>query len=177
MAPVRLRILALLPALVLLTATAPGPAPAGTRVSARSSDREVKALYDRWTKAFEARDLEAVMACYAPSDEVVAYDVTPPLQYRGTATYRKDYQDYFDAYAGPLRVEYRNMRIMSSGDLGVFQALERITGRLKSGGRVDIWLRVTSIARRIGGQWLIVHDHVSVPADLATGKALQHLTP
>jgi uncharacterized protein (TIGR02246 family) len=174
----RSRLDAILAALLLLALAAPGNCRSRTIApTTGASDAQIRALYDRWTKAFEARDLDAVMSCYAPGDELVAYDVTPPLEYRGTAAYRKDFQDYFNGYAGRLHVEYRHVGIMSDGDLGVFQALERNSGRLKNGERVDIWLRVTSVARRIGGRWLIVHDHVSVPADFATGKAMQNLTP
>ena len=36
----------------------------------------------------------------------------------------------------------------------------------------DLWLRWTACFRRIHGVWLIVHDHVSVPADLEHGAAL-----
>jgi ketosteroid isomerase-like protein len=32
-------------------------------------------------------------------------------------------------------------------------------------------LRLTDVLREINGKWLIVHEHVSVPVDVATGKA------
>jgi ketosteroid isomerase-like protein len=31
-------------------------------------------------------------------------------------------------------------------------------------------MRLTDVYRRINGQWLIEHEHVSVPVDLDTGK-------
>jgi ketosteroid isomerase-like protein len=31
-------------------------------------------------------------------------------------------------------------------------------------------VRITDVYRKIGGKWLIVLEHVSVPVDLATGK-------
>ena len=45
------------------------------------------------------------------------------------------------------------------------------------GQEVDLWTRVTNCFRRIDGEWLMIHDHVSVPIDLATGKALLNLSP
>ena len=44
-------------------------------------------------------NIPAIMSIYAP--DVVAYDMTPPLRFRGIDAYRKDYEDYFDAYDGP----------------------------------------------------------------------------
>ena len=39
------------------------------------------------------------------------------------------------------------------------------------------WLRVTQIYRKSGGRWRVVHEHVSVPTNLETGKAALDLTP
>ena len=117
------------------------------------------------------------MSVYAPGDAVVAYDVVPPLQYKGKDAYRKDYQEFLNQYDGPVHVEYRDMRIISSGDVGFIHALERFTGKLKNGQPSALWLRVTSGVRKIAGKWLIVHDHVSVPVDFETGKAALDLKP
>src|SRR5438270_10523582 len=98
-----------------------------------NNEAEIKALYDRWVKAFEAGDIDGIMSVYAPGDAVVAYDVVPPLQYKGKDAYRKDYQQFLNQYDGPVHVEYRDMRIISSGDVGFIHALERFTGKLKNG--------------------------------------------
>jgi len=50
-------------------------------------------------------------------------------------------------------------------------------GKLASGQVADLWVRWTACFRRIDGVWLIVRDHVSVPADLQHGGALLNLTP
>jgi ketosteroid isomerase-like protein len=81
------------------------------------------------------------MSVYAPGDAVVAYDVVPPLQYKGKDAYRKDYQEFLNQYDGPVYVDYRDMRIVSSGDVGFIHALERFTGKLKNGQPSDLWLR------------------------------------
>ena len=167
-----------LAALLLLTTlvqSQTGNAPHTT--TSNKNDAEIRALWDRWAKAFEARDLEGIMALYAPGDAVVAYDVVPPLQYKGKDAYRKDYQEFLAQYDGPVHVEYRDMRIVSSGDVGFIHALERFTGKMKNGQSVDFWLRATSGLRKINGKWLIVHDHVSVPVDFDTGKALLDQKP
>ena len=147
------------------------------QAASAKNNAEIKDLYDRWAKAFEAGDVNGIMSVYAPGDAVVAYDVVPPLQYRGKDAYRKDYQEFLNQYDGPVHVEYRDMRIFSSGDVAFIHALERFTGKLKSGQASDLWLRATSGLQKIGGKWLIVHDHVSVPVDFETGKAALDLKP
>ena len=108
---------------------------------------------------------------YAPGDAVIAYDVAPPLQYKGKEAYRKDYIEFLAQYDGPIHVEFRDMRVLSSGDVGFIHALERFSGRLKNGQQSDMWLRATSGVRKIDGKWLIVHDHVSAPTDFESGKS------
>ena len=140
-------------------------------------DTEIRALLDRWAKAFEDHDIRGIMSNYAPGDAVVAYDIAPPLQYKGKESYEKDYVEFLGQYDGPIHVEYRDVRIFSSGDVGFVHGLERFTGKLKDGQQSDLWLRYTGGLRKLNGRWLIVHDHVSVPINFETGKAALDLKP
>jgi len=80
-------------------------------------------------------------------------------------------------YDGPIKIEFRDLVIAADGTFGYSHELQRVSGTLKSGQKAGFWLRVTDIYRKIGGQWHVVHEHVSVPADLETGKAALDLTP
>jgi ketosteroid isomerase-like protein len=57
------------------------------------------------------------------------------------------------------------------------RGLERLSGTLKGGHKVDMWVRFTECYRKTKGHWLAIHDHVSVPADFDTGKAVMDLKP
>ena len=143
----------------------------------KASEAAIRRVLNRWEKAFRAKDLDAVMRVYGSASSVVAFDIAPPLQILGHANYRKSYETFFAMYEGPLDVEVRDVQITASGDVAFVHALERVGGTLKGGQKSDLWIRVTSGLRRINGEWLIVHDHVSVPADFETGKALLDLKP
>lgn len=125
---------AILFALLLMSSPAYNqPAAKSPPPSSGNNESEIRALYDQWAKAFEAHDIDGIMAIYAPGDAVIAYDVVAPLEYKGKDAYRKDYIEFLSQYDGPIHVEYRDMRILRSGDLGVIHALERFTGKLKGG--------------------------------------------
>ena len=141
------------------------------------SARQIHQLLDHWAKAFAARDVDGVMAMYAPGAALTAFDVVPPLQYKGADAYRKDYAEFFAQFDGPLQIEIREDRLEISGDLALDYGLERIAGKMKDGAPVDMWLRYTAGFKRIDGRWRDIHDHVSVPADMATGKARLDLKP
>jgi ketosteroid isomerase-like protein len=114
-------------------------------------------------KGVSAKDVDRVMELY--TDDVVAYDVVPPLQYVGKAAYRADYQQFFSQYESDLHVETRDLHVGTTGELGYATGLQMISGMLKHGQKSDVWVRFTSLYRKINGKWLDFHDHVSVPVE------------
>jgi uncharacterized protein (TIGR02246 family) len=137
--------------------------------------QEIRGWLDHWRKAVSAKDVDRVMELY--TDDVVAYDVVPPLQYVGKAAYRGDYQQFFSQYDSDLHVETRDLQIGATGELGYATGLQMISGALKHGQRSGMWVRFTSLYRKINGKWLDFHDHVSVPVDIESGKAMLELQP
>ena len=78
----------------------------------------------------------------------------------------------FDSgYTGPIDYEVRDPHITTEGDLAFLHSLNHVKGTLVSGQNTDLWLRWTACWRRIAGVWVVVHGHVSVPADLEHGRA------
>lgn len=147
----------------------------GQTKSASGTETEIRAWLDQWKKAFTAKDADGVIALYA--DDVVAYDIVPPLQYVGKAAYRADYEAFFKQYQSDIRADVRDLHIDGSGDFAYAMGLELIGGTMANGQKSEVWLRFTSLFRKVNGKWLDFHDHVSVPADLETGKAALDLKP
>ncbi|HUO93906.1 MAG TPA: nuclear transport factor 2 family protein [Rhizomicrobium sp.] len=140
-----------------------------------ADEAQIRKLLTDWARGMHDRDMTKIMAMY--DRNVVAYDIVPPLQRKGYAVYRKDYEDYLAQYKGPIDVTYQDLTIAASGDVGFAFMLEHDVGVMKDGTRSDLWQRVTSCFRKIGGRWVAVHDHVSVPTDFATGKSQLALRP
>jgi ketosteroid isomerase-like protein len=69
------------------------------------------------------------------------------------------------------------LEVTTEGELAFVHSLNHVNATLASGQITDLWLRWTACFRRIDGVWLVVHDHVSVPADLEHGRAVLNLTP
>lgn len=143
--------------------------------NARKDVDAIKARYSAWKDAFAARDLNGIMAIYSP--DVLAYDADPPLQLSGAAAYRKDYETFLAQFEGPVRVTIPHVHVEQSGLVAYAFGLERLRGTMTNRKRIDIWLRFTDGWKRENGVWLIEHEHVSVPVDMATGQARLDLTP
>ena len=127
-----------------------------------------------WAKAISTKNIDGIASLYAP--DLVSFDLTPPLRYFGADGKRRAWRAIFAGLSGPIAYEVRDLKVTANGELAFVHSLNHITTTLPT-GHVDIWLRWTACFRQIGDAWLVVHDHVSVPADPAHGKAVLDLTP
>jgi uncharacterized protein (TIGR02246 family) len=139
------------------------------------NEAAVRELIGGFVKAIRAKDLNGVMSVFAP--EVVSFDLGPPLQHGGGDAFRRRWQELFDSYQNPLHYEVRDLSITAGDDVAFSHSLNRIGGAMKNGQPSDRWLRWTACYRKIDGRWLIVHEQVSVPVDVRSGKAALDLKP
>ena len=126
-------------------------------------------------KALNAKDIDAVMSLYAP--DLVSFDIVPPLRYTGSDNKRRAWEEVFATYTGAFAYEVHDLNVTTDGELAFVHSLNHLNATLASGHITDMWLRWTACLRRVGGVWLVVHDHVLVPADLEHGHAVVNLTP
>jgi ketosteroid isomerase-like protein len=115
------------------------------------------------------------MSFYA--SDIVSFDLDPPLRYAGADRKRRAWQELFAAYTGAIAYEVRELNVTTHGELAFVHSLNHVNGTLASGHMTDLWVRWTACFRRTDGVWRVVHDHVSVPADLEHGQAVLNLTP
>lgn len=145
-------------------------------VENRANDEAaIRELLDRFVIAFRKKDVDGVMAPFGPN--IVSFDILPPLQTIGAKTFVTHWQQFFEVHQGSIHVEFPDIRIVVSDDVAFSYCVHRIKGTLKTGEQTDWWLRWTACFRKTNNRWLIVHEHVSVPVDLESGKALVGITP
>jgi uncharacterized protein (TIGR02246 family) len=140
-----------------------------------NGEAEIRELIGRFANAFRAKDVDGIMSFFAP--EIVSFDILPPLAAVGADMFVKHWEEFFESHEGPIDVEFPDVTIAASDDVAFSYCVHRIKGTLKNGQQTDWWLRWTACYRKTNGKWAIVHEHVSVPADLGTGKALLDLKP
>jgi ketosteroid isomerase-like protein len=114
-------------------------------------------------------NLDGIMAVYAP--DVVAFDAFPPRKYVGVAAYRKDYEEFFAAYPGPVSSQVSDLTTTVAGSVAYAYGVDlwRATDTQKK--TTDMTFRFTDILWKKRGKWFIVHEHVSFPVDPSTGAA------
>ncbi len=138
--------------------------------AASGDEANIRALEGRFVAAVNAKDVNAIMKVYVPDESLFVFDVVPPRQYVGAKAYAKDWTDFLGIFKGALKFEINDLSVTADGTMGFSHSIQHVTGTDTKGNAVDLTVRVTDVYRKFKGNWLIVHEHVSVPVDLDTGK-------
>ena len=146
-----------------------------TKTPSDVAEAEIRALMDARVAAVRAKDAKALVFHHA--SDVISYDLLEPLQYCGVESVRQRGQQWFDGYDGPMGYEIRDLKVYPDADVAFCHGLHHVTGTTKAGQKIDMWWRATQGFQRIDGAWRIVHEHGSVPFDMATGKVSFALKP
>ncbi|MFE7741750.1 YybH family protein [Nocardia sp. NPDC057455] len=136
---------------------------------------EIRRQIDKVVEGLRAKDLEAVRRLY--TTDVVSFDVEPPLQHVGIAAKLENWARVFTVFES-VTYEIRDLTFAVGDDVAFGHAFARLSGTLKNGAATSgMWVRVTYGMRKIDDTWLIAHDQVSVPLDIASGKGVVDLEP
>src|ERR1700759_35060 len=135
-----------------------------------NDEAAIRSLEDRFAAAFNAGDVDAMMKNYIADKSLVVFDVVPPRQHLGADAYRKAWTGFFTHFSGNPKITITDLSITVEGNIGFSHSIQQVTGTDIKGHPVDRTVRVTDGYRKIGGNWLIVMEHVSVPVDIATRK-------
>ncbi len=138
-------------------------------------ETQIRKIFENWGKAIYDRDIGKRLANYAPN--VLLFDVVNPLRYSGTEAVKKRAEEWFSSFQGPISIEQRDLTITTSGELAVSNCLNRVNATKTDGQKIDMWWRSTICFRKVEGEWMVTHEHNSVPFDVKTGKASLDLKP
>lgn len=136
-------------------------------------EAQIRERLTAWTRALHAKDLNALMALYAP--DTVTFDLMPPQQVKGADHYRKNFERWFAAMLGPIDYEVHDLRIMTGADVAFCHSLSHVKATRTNGEKADYWVRVTVGFQKQSGRWMMIHDHVSMPHNMETMKAVSEL--
>lgn len=133
-------------------------------------EAKIKMLGGKLAAAVNAKNINAIMSVYVPNETLFVFDVVPPRQYVGAQAYRKDWIDFLAMFKGSVQLQISDLSVQTDDNMGWSHSIQRVSGTGAKGQPIDVTVRVTDVYRKIKGNWLIVHEHVSVPVDLDTGK-------
>jgi uncharacterized protein (TIGR02246 family) len=134
----------------------------GAKRDDSNEEKAIRVLLERWATAVRSRDLEGILAHHAP--ELWMFDVPPPLESRGLEAYRKTWGLFFSTSEAPVVFDFDEMEITAGTDVA-FVAARMHCEPTEHGRRGRLDFRLTVGLRKSAGQWLITHEHHSIPAE------------
>lgn len=136
----------------------------------REDEQDIRALQARLAASVSARDLDAVMTAYVPGNELFVFDSDLPRQHTGWDAYKKDWWDFLGS-AKDVKAEVKDLGVTVVGDAAFSHDLLHLIWAGKTdGARHEQLMSVSDAYRKIGGKWLIVMEHWSIP--VVDGKAI-----
>jgi ketosteroid isomerase-like protein len=126
-----------------------------------SAQEQIRAVIEERIGAIRRKDAAAAVACLA--EDVVAFEMVPPLSLPPGAARDAEATAAWLAGFEELDVELRDLAIEADGSVGFARALHHLKGTRVGGHKVSLWMRSTMCFRRERGEWVIAHAHTSVP--------------
>ena len=135
----------------------------------------VERVIAKMSEAVRNKDVEAMLEVCTP--DFITFDLVAPIQHQGPDAVRRLWAETLEAFDGPIQYELQWIEIDVAGDVAFSRGLGHFKAKTKDGNVIDNWLRFTHGFRKVDGEWKVAHEHVSVPFDMETGKALLELKP
>jgi ketosteroid isomerase-like protein len=142
-----------------------------------TDETAIRTLLDRRALATTAKDAEGSLRALA--QDVVSYDLAPPLALRGAAAVDPNAaEQWFASWDGPIGFDITDLTIRSAGHVAFCYGFVHMHGKRTNGEHTDLWARATVCLEKRSDTWQIVHEHTSVPMLMdGSGKAAIDLKP
>jgi ketosteroid isomerase-like protein len=127
-----------------------------------TDEAAIRELIESWAKAVRTKKINGILANHSP--EILMFDVPPPIQSKGIEAYKKTWDLFFSWSHNPVVFDISEMNITAGNDVAFVTALMRCAGTEANGERIELEFRLTIGLRKIGGKWIVMHEHHSIPA-------------
>ncbi len=139
-----------------------------TRDKTSGDEAQIRKLIEQWAHALRAKDLDGVMASFAP--DAKTFDLAPPLQ-QDAAGRRQALGAWFPGFSGPIGYEIGNLDMAVGGDVAFCCSLNRLGGKLLSGDEfADLGARHDGLSQ---GRWRLEDRARSHLGAVLHGRQLQ----
>jgi ketosteroid isomerase-like protein len=121
-----------------------------------SDEAHIRKLIEDWARAISSGDRKAILAHHSPN--VLMFDF-PPNIVRGLDEYSKTWDFFYHSPKGAISFVPSDLDVTAGADVAFASCQIHCDGT--SAGPLD--LRLTVGLRKLDGEWIVTHEHHSVP--------------
>jgi ketosteroid isomerase-like protein len=128
----------------------------------QSGDAEIQATLEKLYAAWSDLDPAKAAPFYAKDADLVFFDVAP-MKYNAWAGYAAGVPQAFAAYRSGKFTLNDDLRVHRKGNWAWATATWQAELAEKDGSKEHLEGRYSAVLEKRGEQWLVVHEHMSVP--------------
>jgi ketosteroid isomerase-like protein len=134
-------------------------------ITHKENETQIRDLIENWAMAVRQKNMDAILAFH--SENFVMYDVPEPFQSVGLDAYRKTWEIFFK-YTKPGVFDIHELHIVSDNNVAFAYGRMQCSDKADREDYFPLDFRITIGLKKIKEQWIILHEHHSIPA--AQGK-------
>jgi uncharacterized protein (TIGR02246 family) len=120
-------------------------------------------LVKRYYSAWNTLDPDKAAPMYAKDADLIFFDIAP-LQYRNWQEYSNSFKKSVAPGFSSLSLTPNNdVKTTRRGNLALTTLTFHLSAKQKDGTALEFDCRHTIVWEKRGGEWLIIHEHVSKP--------------
>lgn len=128
------------------------------------TETEIRNLIEGWARAVRAKEIEGVLAHHA--EDMVMFDVPPPVIVKGIDAYRATWPEFFKwQREGEGSFDIVSLDITAGDEIAYGTAVLRCGSKEELRRDDTPRLRLTIGLRKDNGRWQIAHEHHSFPLE------------
>jgi ketosteroid isomerase-like protein len=120
-----------------------------------ADEKHIGEMLSKWTKAIADGDREGILAHHAK--DMLMYDF--PSTVRGIEAYNETWTSFDNSRTGPVTFDPRDISVRAGDEVGFATCEIHCEGT--TAGPLD--LRLTMCLETRGNEWIVTHEHHSVP--------------
>lgn len=130
--------------------------------STKDDQIAIRTLIEEWSAAVRRKDYQGVLKRHA--NDILMFDVPGPFQSEGIEAYRKTWDLFFGWMSQAPKFDVSDIRITAGADVAFVTAHGTCFGPDESDEPAELDFRLTMGLRKVRGEWIVAHEHHSVPA-------------
>jgi len=126
-----------------------------------TNEEQIRQLIENWAEAVRQKNIDNILAYH--SDDFIMFDVPPPFQSVGIEAYKKTWDTFFK-YTKQGVFDIRELKIFADDNIAFCIATMKCEDSTGGKGFEPLDFRLTIGLRKVNNQWIIIHEHHSIPS-------------